>query len=202
MNISDVSKVNPKRDQILVEIVKVLENKDGIYLGSTTGANEISLYKGIIRRVGPKVQELKVGQNVLFSEFAGYHVAIKDTGLFKIMDAFSVLATLEDNEEINDSNVTPTEDRVLVKVQSSLVDENGIILTGKAAQDPRLIDLSYATVLKTGLKATDTNIGETIAYEPPCGETVRPNISQKQPELKLLREVDILLNVTTKTKEL
>lgn len=205
MKISNVSKISLKREYVLIEVNKVLDTSDGIYLGSVLeDANDIKMYTGVVRAIGPKVKELKVNQTVIFQQFAGYHVAIQDKGLFKVMDENSILGIIDETDEINDGSVTPTDDRVFVKVKASLEDENGIILTGKAAQDPRLIDLSYATVIKTGQNVTDTVIGDVVAYEPYCGEKIRPNISSNQPELKLLREADILLNVniTTEPREL
>lgn len=198
MRLQSINKIRPMKDLVVVEIIPKELAEDEVYMGdSQPGKFQVKLYNGIAESLGPNATEdlncpnLNKGDAVIFSQFAGSYISTDDGKLHKIIRGYDIMATTTDLEKINEDTLSPTADRVLIKVQLRTIDESGLYFTD--GQDPSLVDLSYGEIIKVGPTVLDNfKKGDLIAYEPYSGETIRKKGSFKESELRVLRSDDIL----------
>lgn len=200
MKLENVRDVVPMKDGVLVNVLEATKEDGGVFLGEVKSEpTDIKMYFGIVEKVGPDATEdvncpgLKAGDIGFFSEFSGHHISTREKTMHKLIPAYDIMAIVTDTKELNETTVQPTADRLLVEVMFVDQDQNGIILSDKESKDPKLKDLDYGKILSIGpVSKQGLKIGQTVAYEPYSGERIRREAGVKQPELRLIRENDIL----------
>jgi len=199
MKIKDTSKIEPQKDLVLVNVQNSVE-KDGVYLGQKKNTPEnIIMYLGEVEKLGPSATldincpGLQIGDIAMFSQFSGHHIATDNDKSLKVIPGYDITAIVSDPENISETTLTPTSDRLLVTVKMTDESEDGLILSKEESRDPRLTDLDYAIILQTG-KSTKLGyrVGQLVAYEPWCGVVAKERRFTGDSELKLIREDDIL----------
>lgn len=203
MQLKNVENVIPQQTNVVVNVKKVAKDKEGIYLGETASTpTDIGMYFGSVISLGPNAGDeghcpgLSKGDKAFFSEFSGYGIATNDNNFNKLIPAYDIMAIVTDENDLTINTISPTADRLLVEVCSNDKNEDGLVLTGDSAKDPRLADINYAKFLKAGPSSTQTfTEGQLVAYDPYSGEKIKPATSSDSPELRLIREADILFVV-------
>jgi co-chaperonin GroES (HSP10) len=203
MRLSELDGIMPIKDKVLVSIFPVSTNADGIVLYNERSEDQAKMYFGEVLSMGPDVAlpkhcpGLKVGDKIFFSEFAGHHISTKQNKLVKIIRGYDIMTTLEDIDKIEDSNTTPTADRVLVAAKYRDDSDDGLSLNAEEARDPSLADLDYGVVLKKGPSCTDPKIevGMTVAYAPYVGECLKKQPKEGVAEYRVLLEQDVLFTL-------
>jgi co-chaperonin GroES (HSP10) len=199
MKLENTNRIRPTKDLVVVDI-QVRDQEDGIYLGEDEATKlQVEMYYGKVEKMGPDARNdehcpnLNTGDIAIFSQFAGHHIATSSGKMHKIIRGYDIMATTTNLEKINEKTLSPTADRVLIKVIHREVDESGLFLSEEDQKDPRLVDLSYGEILKKGpTSPTEFKVGDTIAYDPYVGETIRKRGSTKESELRVIRGDDIL----------
>jgi co-chaperonin GroES (HSP10) len=139
---------------------------------------------------------LKDKDTVLFSQFAGHHVSTREDKFVKIIRGYDIMATLEDINNITDSNVHPAANRILVAAKYRDETDDGLILNVDEARDPALADLDYGVVLKKGPACElPIEVGQTVAYTTYVGECVQKQPEENVAEYRVLVEDDILFTI-------
>jgi len=194
----DANAITPTYAFVIVRLLGLDEIYDSLITQSQSTEEEIAVRYGEVLSLGPDVDKygnckgLKVGDIALFTEFAGYHIPT-DNEMIKVIRAYDVIGktmNIKDFEKLE-----PTENRVLVEIESVDSLASGIILNG--APDPRLADLTYGKVIKTGpATALELEEGDLVAFPPFAGTIVRHYESEKDKELKIVLEYDILFTVS------
>lgn len=201
MKLKNTNGVKPLRDGVLVDVHEVAKEKDGIYLGSKESTpTDINMYFGTVEEVGPKSTEstacpgLKKGDIGFFSEFSGYHIAASEETTKKLIPAYDIMAIITDTKNLNETTVKPTADRYLVEVKFVDQNDEGLVLSDDDAKDPKLLDLDYGVLVKGGPVTTSgLKLDSVVAFDPNSGEVVRKAEGIDTPELRLIREDDILI---------
>lgn len=87
--------------------VREVENrtKSGLFL-STAAAEDIAPRKAVVRAVGPDVEHIKVGDEIIFKPYAIFEIKLGKDEFF-VIDAEDVLCGIE----LDENNVTPTGDK-------------------------------------------------------------------------------------------
>lgn len=200
MQLENVKGVTPTGSGVLVDVHEVTKEKNGIFIGEDESVpTDIKMYFGTVEKVGPDATNqdacpgLKEGDVGFFSEFSGYNIASRDETPHKLIPAYDIMAIITDTKKLSADTITPTADRILISVKFLDQSESGVVLTAEDASDPRLRDLDYGKVLQQG---PSTKLGFktdcVVAYDPYAGEKVRPASGKDSPELRLIREDDIL----------
>jgi chaperonin GroES len=158
-----ISKVTPLGDRVVVKAVIVEEKtSSGIFLPSTSQAKP---NQGEI--VSANVEDVKVGDVVAYSKYAGTEVEIKGEGhlILKNDDLVGVLPAGADV-----SKMTPLQDRVLIKVdEASDSTAGGLVLTDASKEEPTI-----GTVVAVGpgmknaegeLVAPGSTVGSRVMYQ-------------------------------------
>ena len=192
----DAKLINPTRDKVVIKMLKLDEIYDTLITQAQSKEEEIATRYGEVLSLGPDVDKhgscknLKIGDTVIFTEFAGYYIPT-DSDLVKIMRGYDIICKTKDVKDF--SKLEPTENRILLEVVNPDSMQDIILADNK---DPRLADLSYGKVLKTG-PTTELNLspGDFIAFPPFAGITVRHYESEENKELKTVLEFDILFTV-------
>lgn len=200
MKLKNVKSVKPLQKGVLVDVHSVSKVVDGIFTGeSEFNPTDIKMYFGTVEKVGPGSTEkdacpgLKEGDIGFFSEFSGYHIATDEKSMKKLIPAYDIMAIVKNTKELNKDTITPTSDRVLVEVKFLDQDEGGVILSDADAKDPKLKDLDYGTVITNGPSTKGlVKENQVVAYDPYSGEIIRKAAGISVPELRLIREDDIL----------
>jgi co-chaperonin GroES (HSP10) len=197
MIVKDVKKVRPLKTNVLVS---VLEDTNELFTGEEKlSPTDVGTYFAEVYACGPNAADkehcpdIKEGDIAFFSQFSGYHISTPGNSKFKLIPSYDIMATVTITTDINKDTVTPTADRYLIEVFDNNIDEDGLVLDAKDSQDPRLQDLSFGKILKGGPSTEGIEEGTVIAYAPYCGEKIRDSLSSEQPELRVIREDDILM---------
>ena len=195
MRLKDTSKIQPQKDRVLVDIKSTIKDENGVYLGEDKSGN----YIGEVVKLGPNATEdlhcpnLKEGDLAIFSEFSGHHISTEGTIKLKVIPGYDIVATVSDQNDINERTLTATADRLLISVKMTDESEDGFILNDEDAKDPKLTDLDYGVVQQVGpVTKNGIQVGQLVAYEPWCGVVVKQRRFTGDSELKLIREDDIL----------
>ena len=131
--------IKPYGVNVLVKISLLEEEKDGIYKGKQRKSTktDIEYYYGEVETLGENATEkeqcpeLKVGDKICFSQFAGYHVETKED-FCKVIRGHDIVAIFEDMNNITEDNVKPTGERILVKIiNEDIINEDGIYNNSK-----------------------------------------------------------------------
>ena len=204
MRVKNINKVKPAKDNI---VIKIVEPNDDNKLFSARISNQddknAEFSFGEVLAIGPTANDVEhcpnvaTGDNVVFNRFAGAHIATDDVNeLYKIMGGYSIMAKIDNINNLNSDTVTPTSNRLLIKVKYKDQDDSGLILLADAASDPRLEDLDYGTIVKVGPSCKlGYKVNDIVAYNPYAGENIRNAISADIPALRVLIEEDVLLTI-------
>lgn len=201
MQIENTEKINPLKDSVIIEIQNLVEMKDSLIDTSKSDEESVAIRFGIVISMGPDValpehcESLKVGDTVVFTQFAGYHIS-STKGFYKVIRGYDVVGITTDMNDMNEDTVVPTANRVLVKELQTNVDDDGLILSGNAS-DPRLSDMAFGEIISCGpsIRNKDLVQGLRVAYPPYVGTEVRNYESTDNPALKIIVEEDILLTI-------
>jgi len=160
---SEISKVTPLGDRVVVKAVIVEEKtSSGIFLPSTSQAKP---NQGEI--VSANVEDVKVGDVVAYSKYAGTEVEIKGEGHL-ILKNDDLVGVLQAGADV--SKMTPLQDRVLIKVdEASDSTAGGLVLTDASKEEPTI-----GTVVAVGpgmknaegeLIAPGSTVGSRVMYQ-------------------------------------
>jgi len=203
MVVNDIKKVRPSKENIVTKAI-TQENDGVLFLGTPAKSDkDAELSFSEVVSIGPMATQpeqcpgLEVGDKIVHNKFAGSYIATKELDeLYKVMGGYSVMAILEDINNINESTIHPTSNRILVAVKFLDETDDGLFIPTEEASNKQLEDLSYGTVIKIGPSCKlGYKVGEIAAYPPYAGETVRLGRSSKEPTLRVLIEEDILLSI-------
>ena len=191
----DIENIIPRWDLVLVRLIE-LDNIQDIIIQDQSDSVDIAIRFGEVISYGLDAKTIEhcpgilKGDNVIFTEYAGYYIPTKDNkNLYKVIRAYDIIG----KKMINDS-IQPTGNRVLVELIDFTNPEDGIIYN---AQDPKLADLTYGKILKINPIINRLNLSEDqmVAFAPYSGTTVRNYESKDKKELKIIVEEDILFTV-------
>ena len=192
----DIQNVTPKWDLVIVKLSNLESLVDGLLMQTQSNSSEIAARYGEVIAIGPKATELQhcpgleIGDKVIFTEFAGYYIATKDTeNLYKILRGYDIIGKQMKEETL----ARPTGNRVLIEAIDFSQDD-GIIYDAK---DPKLADLSYGKILKVNDLINDLKLsaGQLVAFPPYAGTIIRHRESIENKELRIIVEPDILFTV-------
>jgi co-chaperonin GroES (HSP10) len=204
MRIDDVKKVKPAKENVVVRKIE-LGKKDAIYLAPEDPMDykNSPLTVSEVISVGPlagaetQCPGVAPGDKVIHNFFAGSHIATSDVSeIYKVLNGYSLMAFLDDIDNINESTARPASNRLLLAVKFIAETEDGLYLSQKEASDPRLEDLAYGVIIKMGPSCKlGYNVGDIVAYPPYAGEEIRSAESTGVPALRVLIEEDVLLTI-------
>lgn len=202
MKLSDTCGINPMKDMVLVSIITRDYGKNELVLeedSAEKSTDQVKMYFGEVLSMGPDATSqkhcpgLKVGDTILFSQFAGHYVSTQEDRLVKIIRGYDIMTTLENINDITKSNVHPTANRLLVAARYRDETDDGLILNDEESRDPSLADLDFGIVLKKGLACTlPIEVGQVVAYPPYVGECVKKQPEENIAEYRVIVEQDIL----------
>jgi co-chaperonin GroES (HSP10) len=94
---------HPKKHYVLIEFVKREERenktKGGLYLPNQDDKSEKGVSPGkydfVVKEVGPEVEDVKVGDHVIFNEYDMKGLQNDDEEMFAIVQEQSIMATYE-----------------------------------------------------------------------------------------------------------
>jgi len=187
--------VKPEGFNIIAEVTELPSMKDDIFVGSAPVASKtnIEYYYGKVLSLGDRATEteqcpgLKEGENIVFSQFAGYGIPTKD-GYCKVIRGHDVVAVVKGNfEDMSEKNVKPTGDRVLVKIIGESLVQDGIYDDSK--EDPRSALTQRGEVIACGPDAKKYKKGTIVAFDPYCGNLI---VNENDIKLKTVNQFDIL----------
>lgn len=203
MRVDDITKAKPSKDNIITK--KLIQSKEsGLFFGAPVkDIKNTELSYAEVLAVGPTATQpdncpgLEVGNKVVYNSFAGSHIATADLKeLYKVMNGYSIMAILDDIDNLNESTIHPAANRLLLAVKFIDESNTGVFISGADAKDPRLEDLDYGTVIKIGPSCKlGYNVGDIVAYNPYSGENIRGAESVDKPALRVLIEDDVLLSI-------
>jgi len=192
------SKINPKGFNVLAEVTVFEKIKDNIYVGPDALASKTSIefYYGKAIKLGDSADsvehcpELKEGDNIIFSQFAGYAATTVD-GYCKIIRGHDIVAIVEGNfEDMTENTLKPTEERILVKIiGEDLIDENGIY---DDTEDPRDAVTQKGVVIRCAENATQYAPGTIVSFDPFCGNLI---VNEPNLKLKTINSLDVLYTI-------
>lgn len=187
--------VKPEGFNVLAEVTELPSVQDDIYVGSAPMASKsnIEYYYGKALSLGDKATEsdqcpgLEDGENIIFSQFAGYGVPTED-GYCKIIRGHDVVAKVTGNfEDMTEETVKPTGDRILVKIIGEGLVKDGIYDDSK--EDPRVALTQRGEVIACGPEAKQYEKGAIIAFDPYCGNLI---LNEADCKLKTVNQFDVL----------
>lgn len=204
MRVTDIKKVKPAKDNVVVKTIE-LDADNKLFFAKTKNKDpkNAELAYGEVLAVGPTANKaeycpgVEAGSKVTFNRFAGAHIATNELSeLYKIMDGYSILAVLDNLDNLNEESIHPSANRLLLAVKYVDQDDNGVFLAGTDAKDPALEDLDYGTVIRVGPSCKlGYKVGDIVAYHPYSGENVREAQSVDKPALRVLIEEEVLLTI-------
>jgi len=198
----DVKTVLPQKDRVVVRLLNLDEVYGDLVLQHQSDEERIAVRYGEVIALGPEADQpshcpgLKVGDLVVFTQFAGAYLPTDDTeSLYKIVRGYDIVGMKKEKDKGDDSKWIPTSDRLLVEIVDLTKKNDDVILNG--AQDPRLAELHYGVILKKGEEANHVNVkvGDLVAFDPYVGTVIRHYESEEQPELRMIVDFDVLLKV-------
>lgn len=204
MRIADIKTVKPAKDNVVVSTIEPnSDSKLFFATNKTPDTKNTQLSFGRVLAIGPDAlksehcPDLNIDDTVVYSVYAGSHIATDDLKeLYKVMGGYSIMAKIEDINNVNEVTVSPTSNRLLIAVKFIDQTQAGLFISNEEAKDPRLEDLDYGVVLKTGPSCKlGYEVGDIVAYQPYAGENIRPPLSVEKPALRVLIEEDVLLTI-------
>jgi co-chaperonin GroES (HSP10) len=205
MKINSASSVKPLQDMVLTSIITKEFSEDELIIenkAAEKSGDQAKMYFGEVLSMGPDstgenhCPGLKIGDTAFFSQFAGHHVSTRENKMVKIIRGYDIMATIEDVNNITESNIVPTADRIIVSAFYREDTEDGLILEGDSIQDPTLADLDYGVILKIGPTCkTELKIGDKIAYNTYVGECLQKTPKKDVAEYRVLNELDALFTI-------
>jgi co-chaperonin GroES (HSP10) len=187
--------IKPEGFNVLAEVTELPNLNGEIYIGSGPVATKsnIEYYYGSALKLGDKATEesqcpeLKEGENIIFSQFAGYGVPTTD-GYCKIIRGHDIVAKVTSNfENMTEETVKPTGDRILVKIIGEGLVKDGIYDDSK--EDPRSALTQKGEVISCGPEAKKYKKGTVVAFDPFCGNLI---LNESDCKLKTVNQFDIL----------
>jgi len=197
----DIKNVVPARDIVVIQLVKLDHALEELMTPNTSTEEEIAVRYGRVLSIGPDVdsilhcKDLKVGEIALFTEFAGHYITSDDKNLYKVIRGYDIIGKMDKEYDIiNEKNLAPTGDRVLVEEIDTTIDSSGLIIN---ESDPTKADLLYGKVVSVSELANTLGLvkDQVVAYPPYVGTVVRHYESDKLKTLKVIVENDILFTI-------
>lgn len=202
MRVDDINTVVPSKTNVVLKIVEPShEGTLVIPKQNMVDDKNATLIIGEVVATGADAGSavacpgVEPGQTYAVNIFSGYHIATPDIKeLYKIMDGFSLMAKLDDINNINESTVSPACERLLIAQKFVDETQGGLVLEGLDARDPKLEDLDYGLVIKFGASCKlGYKVGQIVGFPPYCGEQIRPAGGKDKPALRVLNENDVVL---------
>ena len=201
MVIRDYKKIEPVADMVLVELIRLDEIIDGIITETESTAENVAIRYGKVIAMGglvdshPHCKGLKVGEIVVFTQFAGYFIATKEQVMIKLIRGHDIIGKYENEDAMKETKLIPTADRLLIEEYDA--DEGSDLIMSTSMRDPRLTDLSYGKIISIGpsVKNKDFKENMIVAYASYVGTVVREKESEEDKPLKTIVEFDILMMV-------
>jgi co-chaperonin GroES (HSP10) len=203
MRIDDIKKVNPAKEYAVVHTIE-LDKDSKLFFGKSQSTDpknaEISFAEVV--SIGPRFSDdnqcpgVSPGDKVSFNRYAGSHIATNELNeIYKLLSGYSIMAKIDDINNLNEDTVHPTCNRLLLAVKP-VDDSSGVYMPGEGSKDPRMEDLDYGVVISAGpLCKLGYQIGSIVAYQPFSGENIRPDGGRNKPALRVLIEEDVLLTI-------
>ena len=196
----DVKTIEPLKANVIIRLLDISEMFENLILQMSSDEENIAMRYGEVVATGPGISaptacpDLKVGNYVAFTQFAGYFLPTDDAeNLYKMIKGYDIVAMAEGYNNENLEEVwEPTADRMMVQVIKL---DDDVVLNG--AKDPRLAELIFAKVVKKSKWSSlaGVGVGDTIAFDPWVGTTLREYESDDKPELRIVVDLDVLLVV-------
>lgn len=197
----DAKNIVPQRNSVIVKITKLQETFDELVTPDVSDEQNIAVRFGEVISTGPDATSLeqcpglKKGDIAIFTEFAGYFIATGDNNLYKVLHGSDIIGKYMSEKDIEKrESAIPTGNRVLVSVEDLTKGDDGLIMDAK---DPRLADLIYGKVIKVNDLINNLKLkkGQTVAFAPYAGTSLRNYESEEKKELRIVVEEDILFTV-------
>jgi co-chaperonin GroES (HSP10) len=197
----DVNKISPQKNSVIIKVKNLEELYDELVTPDVSDKEEVAIRFGEVISIGPdattleQCPDLKVGDTVVFTEFAGYFIATEGDDLCKVLRGYDIIGKFMNNKDIEKrESAIPTGNRILAEMVDTSETQDGVILNAK---DPRLADLSYGKILKVNplINKLGLEEGQLVAFPPYVGTIIRNYESEEKKELKMIVEEDILFTV-------
>ena len=204
MRVNDIKKVKPAKENIVVKTIELDKNNELFFAKSKTqDTKNAELSFGEIISLGPDASrpgqcpDVKIGDKVVVNRYAGSHIATTELNeIYKVMMGYSVMATLDDMNNLDENTIHPSSNRLLLSVKFRDQTDGELYIPREEASDPRLEDIDYGTVLVVGPSCKlGYKVGDIVAYNPYSGENVRTAETVDRPALRVLIEEDVLLTI-------
>jgi co-chaperonin GroES (HSP10) len=190
-----ISNVVPRKYNVVVRLLNLDEIYESLITQTASTEDRIAIRYGEVVSKGPDADKpghcygLKVGDIVIFTEFAGYYIPTNND-VYKVIKGYDIIGKIKDVKMVE--TLKPTGNRVLVEVFTEEDMLDGIILNN--AKDPRLADLDYGKIVRIGDEANKLNLQteNLVAFPPYVGTTIRDYESSDKKQLKIIVEEDIL----------
>jgi len=203
MRVDDITKVKPSKDNVVIK--RKEKKKDGglFFPTAVKDVKNTELSYAEVLAVGPTATQpehcpgLEKGDLIVHNSLAGANIATSDRGeRYKVMNGYSILALLDDIDNLNEDTVHPAANRLLLAVKFIDETDTGVVISTEEAKDPRLEDLDYGTIISVGPSCKlGYNVGDIVAYNSYAGEDIRRAESVNKPALRTLIEDDVLLSI-------
>jgi co-chaperonin GroES (HSP10) len=189
--------ITPSNMNVVAEIHKLPTMEDGVYLGESPEGTKtaVEFYYAKAINLGPDVNstnqcpELKLGDGIIFQQFAGYHVTTDD-GFCKVVRGSEIVAITSNLDDMNVDTIKPTRDRILVKIIDQDVVQDGIYDPSSA--DPREADVQKGEVIACADGADNYKVGTIVAFDPYCGNMI---LNEGKTKLKTINSFDVLFSL-------
>lgn len=204
MRVNDIKKVNPAKENIVVKTIELDKDNELFFAKSKTQDTKNSeLSFGEVISLGPnsgnpgQCPDVVVGDKVVVNRYAGSHIATNELNeIYKVMVGYSVMAKLDDINNIDVETTHPSSNRLLIAVKLVDSTDGELYIPANESSDPRLEDIDYGVIVKLGPSCKlGYKVGDIVAYNPYSGENVRAAESMDKPALRVLIEEDVLLTI-------
>lgn len=196
----EISRISPNESMVLVRLLDLEGILGGLIATQASDADAVAPKYGEVISMGDSADKhgnctgLVRGDIVVFTEFAGYHVVSESTTeMYKLVRGYDIIGKCMTQKDIDNLNITPTENRVMV--ESFNVNKDDIILNN--AKDPRSLDLNYGKIISVGDNVQNKLLvpGTVVAFAGYVGTMLRGYESDEIPAISVLVEHDILLTI-------
>jgi co-chaperonin GroES (HSP10) len=118
----DVKTILPQKDRVVVRLLNLEEVYEDLVLQHQSDEERIAVRYGEVIALGPEADQpshcpgLEVGDQVVFTQFAGAYLPTDDTeSLYKLVRGYDIIGMKKEKDKGDDSKWIPTADRILVK---------------------------------------------------------------------------------------
>lgn len=194
----EIKDVKPQNSNLVVEVKKLDEVVDSIYVGNQNTVEEDAMptefYVGEIHSLGKtaasKLQcpEAKVGGLAIFSQWAGQVIPTEDV-YAKVITGHNIVATTK-NLKMETKDINPTGDRILVEIITEDKEKDGIYMD--VQDDPRNSVTQKGKVIKCAQNADHYKVGTFVYFEPFDGSLI---VNKPGLQLKTLNSRSILFAI-------